>query len=50
MLTVIPKGNSLALVYRDPETLKFVKYVNHSVTKKFKYPGFCDLSATYFGD
>uniref|UniRef100_A0A671YP07 Prolyl 3-hydroxylase OGFOD1 n=1 Tax=Sparus aurata TaxID=8175 RepID=A0A671YP07_SPAAU len=29
LLTVYPENNSLALVYRDKETLKFVKHVNH---------------------
>ncbi|XP_029354031.1 prolyl 3-hydroxylase OGFOD1 isoform X3 [Echeneis naucrates] len=29
LLTVYPEDNSLALIYRDKETLKFVKHVNH---------------------
>lgn len=29
LLTVYPEDNSLALVYRDKETLKFVKHVNN---------------------
>ncbi|KAI1890001.1 hypothetical protein AGOR_G00168710 [Albula goreensis] len=29
LLTVYPENNSLGLVYRDKETLKFVKHVNH---------------------
>ncbi|KAJ8281171.1 hypothetical protein GJAV_G00064330 [Gymnothorax javanicus] len=29
LLMVSPENNSLALVYRDKETLKFVKHVNH---------------------
>ncbi|XP_041841802.1 prolyl 3-hydroxylase OGFOD1 [Melanotaenia boesemani] len=29
LLTVYPEDNSLALVYRDKETLKFAKHVNH---------------------
>ncbi|KAJ7986157.1 hypothetical protein DPEC_G00347870 [Dallia pectoralis] len=29
LLTVYPEENSLALVYRDKETLKFVKHINH---------------------
>ncbi|KAM6943507.1 prolyl 3-hydroxylase OGFOD1 [Xenentodon cancila] len=29
LLTVYPEDNSLALVYRDKETLKFVKHINH---------------------
>lgn len=31
LLTVHPQENSLALVYRDKETVRFVKHVNHSV-------------------
>ncbi|XP_039618947.1 prolyl 3-hydroxylase OGFOD1 [Polypterus senegalus] len=32
LLTVYPESNSLALIYRDKETLKFVKHINnHSV-------------------
>lgn len=49
LLTVNPSGNSLALVYRDQETMRFVKYVNSSVAKKFKVARFCDLSASYYG-
>ncbi|KAM6979800.1 prolyl 3-hydroxylase OGFOD1 [Aplochiton taeniatus] len=29
LLTVYPEDNSVALVYRDKETLKFVKHINH---------------------
>lgn len=29
LLMVYPEENSLALVYRDKETLKFVKHINH---------------------
>ncbi|XP_078587125.1 prolyl 3-hydroxylase OGFOD1-like [Branchiostoma floridae x Branchiostoma japonicum] len=28
LLTVVPKNNALALVYRDSDTLRFVKYIN----------------------
>ncbi|CAL9701824.1 unnamed protein product [Knipowitschia caucasica] len=31
LLTVYPEDNSLALVYRDKETLKFVKHVNQKI-------------------
>ncbi|XP_012736449.2 prolyl 3-hydroxylase OGFOD1 [Fundulus heteroclitus] len=33
LLTVYPEDNSLALVYRDKETLKFVKHVNHKSSR-----------------
>ncbi|XP_040925978.1 prolyl 3-hydroxylase OGFOD1 isoform X2 [Betta splendens] len=35
LLTVYPEDNSLALVYRDKETLKFVKHVNHKSSSDF---------------
>ncbi|XP_068249664.1 prolyl 3-hydroxylase OGFOD1 [Palaemon carinicauda] len=31
LLTVLPRSNCFALVYRDAETLKFTKYINASV-------------------
>ena len=47
LLTVQPKENSLALVYRDKDTLKFVKHVNSSVNK-MPNKGFYDISAVYY--
>lgn len=46
LLTVYPEDNSLALIYRDKETLKFVKHVNH----KSSQPGraFYDFSFVYY--
>lgn len=49
LLTVYPEDNSLALVYRDKETLKFVKHVNHksssdSSTSRAMY----DFSFVYY--
>jgi hypothetical protein len=29
LLTVVPAENSLALVYRDRDTMRFVKHINH---------------------
>ncbi|XP_076988608.1 prolyl 3-hydroxylase OGFOD1 [Tamandua tetradactyla] len=52
LLTVNPENNSLALVYRDRETLKFVKHINHrSLEQKKTFPhrtGFWDFSFVYF--
>ncbi|XP_049642068.1 prolyl 3-hydroxylase OGFOD1 [Suncus etruscus] len=52
LLTVNPESNSLALVYRDRETLKFVKYINHrSLAQKKTIPhrtGFWDFSFVYY--
>ncbi|KAM6225126.1 prolyl 3-hydroxylase OGFOD1 isoform 2-T2 [Rhynchocyon petersi] len=52
LLTVNPENNSLALVYRDGETLKFVKYINcRSLEQKKTLPhrtGFWDFSFIYY--
>uniref|UniRef100_A0A8D1M665 Prolyl 4-hydroxylase alpha subunit domain-containing protein n=1 Tax=Sus scrofa TaxID=9823 RepID=A0A8D1M665_PIG len=52
LLTVNPENNSLALVYRDRETLKFVKHINHrSLEQKKTFPnrtGFWNFSFVYY--
>uniref|UniRef100_A0A3B1JZT2 2-oxoglutarate and iron-dependent oxygenase domain containing 1 n=1 Tax=Astyanax mexicanus TaxID=7994 RepID=A0A3B1JZT2_ASTMX len=51
LLTVYPEENSLALVYRDKETLKFVKHVNVSSAAQRPDqtdPAFYDFSFTYY--
>ncbi|XP_053808469.1 prolyl 3-hydroxylase OGFOD1 [Vidua macroura] len=52
LLTVNPEENCLALVYRDKETMKFVKYINHrSLERLNKHPnrtGFWDFSFVYY--
>ncbi|KAM3877385.1 prolyl 3-hydroxylase OGFOD1 [Diretmus argenteus] len=51
LLTVYPEDNSLALVYRDKETLKFVKHINHkSSSQPAGSPcrGFYDFSFVYY--
>uniref|UniRef100_A0A8C6DH36 2-oxoglutarate and iron dependent oxygenase domain containing 1 n=1 Tax=Moschus moschiferus TaxID=68415 RepID=A0A8C6DH36_MOSMO len=52
LLTVNPENNSLALVYRDRETLKFVKHINHrSLEQKKSFAnrtGFWDFSFVYY--
>ncbi|NXU54084.1 OGFD1 hydroxylase, partial [Turnix velox] len=52
LLTVNPEENCLALVYRDRETMKFVKYINHrSLERLKKHPnrtGFWDFSFVYY--
>ncbi|XP_058485895.1 prolyl 3-hydroxylase OGFOD1 [Solea solea] len=45
LLTMSPEDNSLALVYRDKETLKFVKHVNH---RSLSCRSFHDFSFVYF--
>uniref|UniRef100_A0A1A7XPX2 Prolyl 3-hydroxylase OGFOD1 n=1 Tax=Iconisemion striatum TaxID=60296 RepID=A0A1A7XPX2_9TELE len=46
LLTVYPEENSLALVYRDKETLKFVKHVNHKGSSLGRE--FYDFSVVYY--
>uniref|UniRef100_A0A8C6RU06 2-oxoglutarate and iron-dependent oxygenase domain containing 1 n=1 Tax=Nannospalax galili TaxID=1026970 RepID=A0A8C6RU06_NANGA len=52
LLVVNPENNSLALVYRDRETLKFVKHINHrSLEQKKTFPnrsGFWDFAFVYY--
>lgn len=52
LLTVHPQENSLALVYRDKETVRFVKHVNHSaltdVGTADRDNKFFDFSFVYF--
>ncbi|NXS56034.1 OGFD1 hydroxylase, partial [Brachypteracias leptosomus] len=52
LLTVNPEDNCLALVYRDKETMKFVKYINHrSLARLKKHPNrraFWDFSFVYY--
>ncbi|XP_075289899.1 prolyl 3-hydroxylase OGFOD1 [Opisthocomus hoazin] len=52
LLTVNPEDNCLALVYRDKETMKFVKYINHRslarLKKQPKRTGFWDFSFVYY--
>jgi len=46
LITVEPEDNSLSLVYRDKESLRFVKYVSEQAKN---IGGFQDLSATSQG-
>ncbi|XP_072488390.1 prolyl 3-hydroxylase OGFOD1 isoform X1 [Notamacropus eugenii] len=52
LLTVTPEENSLALVYRDRETVKFVKHINHQSLEQKKTgqnrTGFWDFSFVYY--
>ncbi|KAM9374044.1 prolyl 3-hydroxylase OGFOD1 [Phaethornis superciliosus] len=52
LLTVNPEDNCLALVYRDKETMKFVKYINHRslacLKKRPNRTGFWDFSFVYY--
>lgn len=46
LLSVTPLGNSLALVYRDKGTTRFVKHLNHKVTQ-LEHKGFFEVNAVY---
>ncbi|XP_005095916.1 prolyl 3-hydroxylase OGFOD1 [Aplysia californica] len=47
LLSVGPVGNSLALVYRDKDTMRFVKHLNHRVSK-LPSPRFFEINTVYF--
>ncbi|XP_070616600.1 prolyl 3-hydroxylase OGFOD1 [Erythrolamprus reginae] len=49
LLTVNPEANCLALIYRDRETLKFVKYINQRSLEQTPDPKeFWDFSFVYY--
>ena len=48
LLTVSPSENSLALVYRDKATLRFVKQVNHRILGMQCSDEFYDFSTVYY--
>ncbi len=50
LLRVLPKGNSLSLVYKDPETMSFVKYINSkdTVGEDASNRSVISLNATFF--
>jgi len=45
LVTVEPEENTLTLVYRDKDSLKFVKYINHNI-RRIQY--FHDANFTYY--
>uniref|UniRef100_A0A0B6ZQG4 Prolyl 4-hydroxylase alpha subunit domain-containing protein n=1 Tax=Arion vulgaris TaxID=1028688 RepID=A0A0B6ZQG4_9EUPU len=47
LLSVCPSRNSMALVYRDKDTMRFVKHLNHRVTK-LSPPGYIDVHTVYY--
>nr|KAG5685331.1 hypothetical protein BaRGS_003222 [Batillaria attramentaria] len=47
LLSVCPSPNSLALVYREEETMRFVKHINHRATKAKESQYYC-VSAIYY--
>jgi len=44
LLTIAPKANSLSLVFRDEDTLRFVKYINSKANDDYFY----DVFACYY--
>uniref|UniRef100_T1JIB2 Prolyl 4-hydroxylase alpha subunit domain-containing protein n=1 Tax=Strigamia maritima TaxID=126957 RepID=T1JIB2_STRMM len=47
LLTISPAGNSLALVFRDVETISFVKYINHQIKEMNPKGEFYCINAVY---
>ena len=47
LLSICPRENSFTLVYRDEDTLKFVKHVNHQATEANKSE-FYDIAVSYY--
>ncbi|ESO92501.1 hypothetical protein LOTGIDRAFT_120424, partial [Lottia gigantea] len=47
LLSVTPEDNCLALVYRDKNTLKFIKHINHKCVDSSQ-PQFYDISTVYY--
>ncbi|XP_014670402.1 PREDICTED: prolyl 3-hydroxylase OGFOD1-like isoform X2 [Priapulus caudatus] len=47
LMTVNPEENSLALVYCDKQTLRFIKHVNHKITTKEDGQDFYDIAFMY---
>lgn len=48
LLSINPVENALALVYRDKDTLKFVKYVNRHMSTSQDVTEFYDFSVVYY--
>ena len=48
LLSVQPAENSLALVYRDKDTLRFVKYVNSKISELTGGDSFYDFYVVYY--
>lgn len=47
LLSVCPSPNSLALVYKDIETIRFTKHINNRVTETVETQ-YCTVAATYY--
>ena len=45
LLSISPESNALSLVYRDRETVQFVKHINSLAKSK---PPFYDVACTYY--
>jgi hypothetical protein len=48
LLTAMPENNTLTLIYKDAQTMGFVKYVNDGVNAVMPYGEFHDISVVYF--
>ena len=48
LLTATPEANTLTIVYKDSETLSFVKYVTNEIHSTLPCGEFHDLAVTYY--
>ena len=48
LLTASPDQNTLTIVYKDSETLSFVKYVSDEINETVKNGQFNDIAVTYY--
>ena len=48
LLTASPEDNTLTIVYKDSETLSFIKYVTNEINDCIKSGEFHDIAVTYY--
>ena len=48
LLTASPEDNTLTIVYKDNETLSFIKYVTNEINILLPNGEFHDLAVTYY--
>ena len=48
LLTATPEANTLTIVYKDSETLSFIKYVTNEINRMLPSGEFHDVAVTYY--
>ena len=48
LLTASPEDNTLTIVYKDSETLSFIKYVTNEINNNVSSGQFHDIAVTYY--